>query len=105
MKELGIDKVRIDVHSTQESCLPCQVTLRAVKHALEEKFFNKEVADAERASDEIFQLEISSQETNSQDETKYSNISPIQYAGNPDIVKSVIKMIKKYIKQQHFLMQ
>ena len=47
---LAINGIRIDVHSTKESCLPCQITLRCVRHALEEKFFGKELADAMEAS-------------------------------------------------------
>ena len=89
VKELKIDKVRIDVHSTQESCLPCQVTLRAVKHALEEKFFNKDVAEAQWAAEEIFQIQVSSQEPYDQASSS-SSIEPIQYQANGNIEKSCV---------------
>ncbi len=66
-----VDKIRIDVHSTKESCLPCQITLRAVRQALAEKFFGADLAAALHASSEEelarkeaerLSLQISSQE-------------------------------------------
>jgi len=46
IKKLKINQVRLGVHSTKESYLPCQITLRCIKQALEEKFFGKDVAAA-----------------------------------------------------------
>ncbi len=52
IKKLKINQVRLDVHSTKESCLPYQITLRCIKQALEEKFFGKDVAAARTTAEE-----------------------------------------------------
>jgi hypothetical protein len=98
IKFLRIQRINIDVHSTKESCLPCQVTLRTVQHSLAEMFFVGNKADLlgvaaamQEEEDARKQVEVglivSSQITYPQGEKKYDDIPRIQYAGNNDLSK------------------
>jgi len=49
IKTLEIQRINISVHSTKESCLPCQVTLRTIETSLAEMFFVGNKADLEEA--------------------------------------------------------
>ena len=88
-----INRIEMNVHSTLESCLPCQVALRAVRQYLEEKLFPPEEAQAREAAAEEEDLRnpvkervilriSSQQEYQKQNKSKYiydEDLKAIQY--------------------------
>ena len=92
-KKEKLNRIRIDVYSTKESCLPCQITLRCVRHALEEKFFGKDIA-------ETMETGRAEEEAREQAEKKNKIILIIKYFFMYRHRKAMITIIKT----QHLLL-
>ena len=79
----GIDKIVVNVHSTKESCLPCQLSLRAIVETLKEVYFTAKGHEEDDPKDLEFSVSISSQTSYKHSRggeiTKFEDVVAVQY--------------------------